>query len=354
MKKIFGLMIFCLMLMTLSFTVLGNVAIAADKPMRIIVGHFDPETSPWAPSIKEWAKELEEKAKGKVKVEFSWAGALGHAGEFYDLVSKNICDAGFDIPSFGGPGLYPMTEIVGLPFNTTSGELTARAMLKMKEKGYLGKEYTKVNLMHLMCGNGEMLLMKDTPVTKVEHVKGKKIWAITPTSMAKVKGLGGTPVALPPPDIYPALQKGVIDGLLLEWAVVDVFKLQNIIKYVTNMGYGTVMCTVYMNKKTFAKLPPEAQAMIDGTKAKYSRAHARGWDLACDRGKKLFLDAGGKILDWESGEMAKIHKAFAPMWENWIAGAEKKGLPARAAVNDMYNFMKELGVDPPAIGYAPK
>ena len=111
MRKIIGVLVFCLMLMTLSFAIYGSVAVAADKPMRIIVGHFDPESNPWVPSIKEWAKELEERSKGKVKVEFSFGGALGRAGEFYNLVSKNICDAGFDIPSFGGPGLFPMTEM---------------------------------------------------------------------------------------------------------------------------------------------------------------------------------------------------------------------------------------------------
>ncbi len=86
---------------------------------------------------------------------------------------------------------------------------------------------------------------------------------------------------------------------------------------------------------------------------KYCIENGRAWDAGCERGKKLFLDAGGRINELNASEINKANQLIQPMWEGWIAAMEKKGLPGKKAVDDMYAILKGLGVENPAIGYAP-
>lgn len=353
MKKRFPRLLLFPLALVFVFSVISIPAFGKDRPIKIILGHPDPEHNAWASILKAWGKELEERTKGKVAVQYSW-GALGKTGEFFDLTKSGIVDVGFVVPGYGGPGKFPMSSIIGLPYNLKSGEMTCKALFKWAEKGYLDKEFSDVKLLHISVGMGEFLLTKKAQVTRFDQVKGLKIWTPTGPTMAKVKALGGVPVSLPPPDIYQALHKGVLDGLMLEWAIMEMFKIHELIKFASPLSYGTVMVNIVMNKKTFNKLPPKGQAMVEDTREKYSLSLARGWDEYCERGEKLFLDAGGKVLEWEPGEKEKIFSAYKPIWEAWISDKEKRGINARKAVDDLYRVNASLGMNPPAIGYTPK
>ena len=86
---------------------------------------------------------------------------------------------------------------------------------------------------------------------------------------------------------------------------------------------------------------------------KYSKMFGMGWDKMCDMGRDLFLKTGGKEVQWAPSAIEKRAELEGPMWEAWIADKEKRGLPGRQAVDDLYYIFKDLGVDPTAVGYAP-
>ena len=132
-----------------------------------------------------------------------------------------------------------------------------------------------------------------------------------------------------------------------------IFKLNEVLNYTTLPATGSVCSAFIMNKKTFAKLPPEGKAFVEESWMKYSKMIGRGWDQVCDMGRDLFLKTGGSEHQWTPAAIAERNRLEGPMWEAWIADKEKRGLPGRMAVNDLYYIFKDLGVSPTAVGYTP-
>ena len=48
-----------------------------------------------------------------------------------------------------------------------------------------------------------------------------------------------------------------------------------------------------------------------------------------------------------------LERIMAPMWEEWMAEKEAKGLPGRKIVADLYDIFRGMGVEDPFHGYTP-
>lgn len=329
----------------------NNTLLAQKKPIKLVYGHFDPPMSPWAAPMKSWAKALEERSGGRVTVEFSWA--VDKPGELFYLTEKGIVDIGFSVPSYGSPGKFPFAEIVGLPFVFPTAEISTKAMTEFNKRGYLDKAFEKVKVLHFLSATGDIIYTSKKSVTTLADLKGLKLHAGTPTIQRRVTLIGGVPIQISYPEMYGAFKKGIIEGMVMNWAIMAIFRLYEVTKYAIPPAIGTGSMVVVMNKKTWKKLPADVQTFIDETSEQYAIEYIRAWDAINDRGKKLFLDNGGQILEWKPGEINKMNALITPIWDEWITDMEKKGLPGRKAVDDLYNILKDLGIENPAVGYAP-
>jgi len=343
----------CTSIMVLSVLLAGGLTCPAEAQMKIVCAHFDPEQSPNAQTMMAWGKELEERTNGKVKLNYAFGGSMGGPGEYHDLVSKGIVDVSLAVLAFGGPGRFPMIEVIALPYYIPKAEIGAQAMTLYWKKGHMDEELREVKPVAYLTGQGDTLYTRDKPVTTLDDMKGLKISAATPLVQQKVKLWGGVPLAIPFTDLYMALQKKTIDGIMLNYNVMVYFKLNEVLNYATLPATGSVCSAFVMNKKTFEKLPPEGKAFVEETGMKYSKMFGMGWDKMCDMGRDLFLKTGGKEVQWAPSAIEKRAELEGPMWEAWIADKEKRGLPGRQAVDDLYYIFKDLGVDPTAVGYAP-
>jgi TRAP-type C4-dicarboxylate transport system substrate-binding protein len=247
-----------------------------------------------------------------------------------------------------------MIDVAALPYNIPKAVTGGRAMMAYWRKGHMDHELREIQPICFMTGHGDTLFTQDKGVESLADIKGMKINASTPLVQEKVRLWGGVPVAVPFTDLYTALQKKTIDGIMLNWMVMELFKLNEVLNYATLPGQGTVCSGFIMNKKTYAKLPPEGKAFIKETADKYSDMFNQGWDKLCGAGRDRFLKTGGKELHWTDAALQKRAELEGPLWEKWIEDKEKRGLPGRKAVDDLYYILEGLGVKPTTVGYTPK
>lgn len=343
----FGMIILCM-------TLVGTNAWAGrEKPVKLLFGSFDPPIGNWSPAIDAWAKDLEKKTNGRLTVQMTWSGALGRMAQFYDMVVKGVCDVAHFIPAVT-PGIFPLADIISLPYVVPTGEIGNRAVMEFYKKGYLDKEFEDVKLIVLFTGRGDVILTKDKPISRINDLKGLKMNTAAPPVSNRIKLLGGVPTTLGGPmDVYPGLEKGVLDGAVFTWGHVKLLRIHEVIRYATEPGMGTVLMAIAMNKGKFNRLPEDVQAIIDGMTQKHTMNFGTVFDENCNEAKKAFLDSGGQIIKWESEALDKMDNLLAPMWNRWITYHEKRGRPAKKAVEDLYYILKDQGVDKPAIGFKP-
>jgi TRAP-type C4-dicarboxylate transport system substrate-binding protein len=100
------------------------------------------------------------------------------------------------------------------------------------------------------------------PVNAVADLKGLKLRAPAGTATDMVAAWGGVPILMGPGDMYSALDKGVLDGFVLEPGGIKNFKLYEIAKYYTAIDFFVGPFLILMNKDTWNSLPADLQEII--------------------------------------------------------------------------------------------
>ena len=68
---------------------------------------------------------------------------------------------------------------------------------------------------------------------------------------------------MPITDTYTSLERGVVDGTVVPFEGLGIFKLDDLVKYSTITDFYTVTMAVLMNKRKYQSLPDDLKKAID-------------------------------------------------------------------------------------------
>ncbi|MFC1979476.1 TRAP transporter substrate-binding protein [Chloroflexota bacterium] len=286
--------------------------------------------------INPFVASIEEATGGRVKLNTYVAGALGSAMEQWDMTRSGATDIGLSCQAYQR-GLFPLTSVIELPFlGIASAEEGSRILWELYEKfPEIRAEYGEVKLLSITTYSPNQLYMADKRFSTLEDMDGLKIRATGAVQSEMLSLLGGTPVTMPAPEIYPSMDKGVIDGVFFALPGVYAFKLSEVTKYIAISDLFVGPFWIAMNKAKWDSLPSNVQDTIESlAEEKLSLESGRAWDVAAQRGLTMAKDAGIEVYDLPAGEIARWRKAVAPIYESWIAEMEGNGLPGRAVYEE--------------------
>ncbi|HBF43495.1 MAG TPA: C4-dicarboxylate ABC transporter substrate-binding protein [Desulfobacteraceae bacterium] len=309
-KKIF--LFFLVTFIGVAFITMGSIRAEA-APTKLTFSIFFPPTHGQAKAAINFAKEIEKRTNGKVKVTCFPGGTLTKAPQCYDGVVKGISDMGNSCFAYTR-GRFPVMAAVDLPMGYPSGTVASQ-VANAFAKSVNPKELQDVKVLYIHA-HGPGLLHTKKPVRTLEDLKGMKIRA-TGLSAKVVKALGGVPVAMPQGGTYEALQKGVVEGTFGPIEVLKGWKQGEVIKYTTacySVGYTTAMFVV-MNLKKWNALPADVKKVIDKLSQEWVGVHGKTWDSTDKAGKEFTLSLGNKIIPLSNAESARWRKAVQPVIE---------------------------------------
>ena len=250
-----------------------------------------------------------------------------------------------------------MAEISTLPFNFPSATLHTKALWALYKKGYLDKtmDDEKAKTLFIAGDAGSGLLTYKKRVTTLADVRGLKLHCVPGRQVAIAEAIDAVPVSMAGAEVIMALQTGTIDGHTKGYSPLPRFKWCEVAKYVTEPKLGSVFFAVFMNRKKYDKLPKDIQAIIDemAEDNQYGLIAAKQMDDLTESGKTCLLKHEVQMLQWEPAALEELGKRFGPIWNTWIAEREAKGLPAKDALDLFYSLQVEMGIENPAVGYAP-
>jgi TRAP-type C4-dicarboxylate transport system substrate-binding protein len=309
------------------------------KPVTLTYSNFFPPTHIQSKLAAEWCKEVEKRTNGQVKVQYFPGQTLTKAKQNYDGVVQGMSDIGFCLFAYTR-GRFPVMEVVDLPLGYPSGVVATKVANDVYNK-FDPEELKDTEVMYLHAHGPGLLFTRKKPVKTMEDLKGVKIRSHG-TSAKVVKALGGTPVAMPMPELYQALQKGVVDGGLYPFEVNKGWKMAEVIDYATldlPIAYTSTFYVV-MNKDKWNSLPKDVQATIQQINKEWIVKHGKAWDESDAAGKAFLLEKGGKIIPLSPEEGAKWKKTVTPVIGEYAVAVEKKGLPGKELVTFTQKTLK--------------
>lgn len=328
-------------LVTAAILISANGFEAQAAATQLTYSIFFPPTHGQAKAGEAWAREIEKRTNGQVKINVLAGGSLTPADQCFDGALKGISDIGMSCFAYTR-GRFPMMEALDLPMGYPNGRVATRVANDFFEK-FKPKELEGVKLLYIHA-HGPGLLHTKQPVATLEQLKGMKIRS-TGLSSKVVEALGAVPVAMPQGQTYEALQKGVVEGTFAPMETLQTWKQGEVIKSTTDcsdIGYTTAMFVV-MNLKKWNGLPADVRKVIEEVSGQWIDIHGKAWDQIDQDGRQYTLGLGNKVITLSADENVRWTKAVRPIINDYIKEVSAKGLPAEKAVKEIESLIQKYG-----------
>jgi len=300
---------------------------------------FFPAAHGQCEAAAAWAKEIEKRTAGRVKIDIFPGGTLTEAKECYNGVTKGISDLGMSCFAYSR-GRFPLMEAVDLPLGYPNGRVATHVANEYVKK-MKPAELADVKVLYLHA-HGPGILHTKKPVTVLEDLKGMKIRS-TGLSAKVVEALGGVPVAMPQGETYEALQKGVVDGTFTPIETLKGWKQGEVVKSTTDcvgIGYTTAMFVV-MNLNTWNSLPADVQKIFEDVSREWIDVHAKKWDELDVDGRSFAVSLGNQIITLPAEESQRWVKATESVIDGLKQALNQANLPGDKAISELKSLIAE-------------
>ncbi|MFA6109033.1 MAG: TRAP transporter substrate-binding protein [Candidatus Latescibacterota bacterium] len=328
-----------LVALALVVTAWPTPAAAQPKPVELTYSIFFPPTHQNTVLATEWAREVEKRTEGKVKITVFPSGTLTAADKCYDGVEKGISDLGMSVLGYTR-GRFPLSEVIDLPLGYRSGA-QATALVNAFYQKFQPKEFDTVHLLYLHA-HGPGFLHTKKPVSTLAEVQGLKI-RCTGLATKIVGALGGTPVAMPMGETYDALSRGVVDGSMAPVESLQGWKWGEVVTS-TTASYGAAYSTAFfvaMNKARWEALPAEVQQVFTQVSQEWIAKTGAGWDQMDQAGRTFAAARGNQLIALPAEEDARWAAAVEPIFDGYVKAMAEKSLPGAEALAFCREFLKQ-------------
>jgi TRAP-type mannitol/chloroaromatic compound transport system substrate-binding protein len=255
-------------LASLSMLAWVTVASDADAQERVrwkMPSAFASTLTHLGPSGVRFTKDIERLSGGKFEIKFFEPGAIVPALECFDAVSKGSAEACWTTPGYH-TGKYPaLAFFTTVPFGPGIGEFLAWKWFgdgnKLRDEIYAKHDLIAFDC---FCIGPETSGWFRKEIKSLDEMKGLKMrfFGLGAKVMQK---LGVSTQLLAGADIFPALERGVIDATEFSMPAMDIkLGFHQIAKYNYFPGWHQqVSCSeLLMNRKSYEALPDQYKAMI--------------------------------------------------------------------------------------------
>ena len=310
-----------------------------DQPKVITFSYsiFFPPTHIQCVTADAWAREVEKRANGRVKITIYAGGALTQPPQCYEGVVNGISDIGMSCLAYT-PGRFPLLEGLDLPLGYPNGMVATRVASGLVEK-YKPAEMADTHVLYLHA-HGPGLLASKKPVKSLDDMRGMKVRG-TGLSAKIITALGAAPVGMPQGDTYESLQKGVVDATLCPIETLKGWKQGEVISSITDataVGYTTAMFVV-MNSKKWDSLPADIQKVFTDVSKEWVAKAGQAWDQADTEGREFVQSLKREVISLAPEEQQKWKQAVQPVLDDYVKAAKEKGLPGDQFLKDAQDLI---------------
>ncbi|MBW1771503.1 MAG: TRAP transporter substrate-binding protein DctP [Deltaproteobacteria bacterium] len=297
--------------MTLAFS--GSVfAYSKEKPMVIKCAIDNPPKDIKARTIRKLGEQVTEKTGGRVVFKYFYGASLIKKPAFVDGVGRGIADISTGPISFVTgkiPALSPF-EIYGAYDLSKKLEMSKEVQPLLIE---VFKEKKVYPLMQQFTGNC-IFTHKEKFLNTPSDWKGAKMRLAGRWQSTLGKMWGASPVFLPPPELYLACQRGVIDGFMLIYDITFGLKLYEVTPYITDTTFSNNIEIITMNLKKWNSLTKEDQGIFLDVVKELEPWNMKETLSVVEKFKGIMTSKGAKIHTLTAGEKKLYLKDSYSLW----------------------------------------
>jgi TRAP-type transport system periplasmic protein len=243
--------------------------IAACAPQEPAADHVLTYASPYPPSHPfsradiAWMKHVEQASGGRIAIKPYWAGSLISSEMSMLEIRHGLADIGLITPIYTRGGAHMLRAQSGFygGVETIADQVAVYDCLANRFPAY-AEELEGLHVLAVQGGNFPGIMTVSRPVRQLSDLKGLRLRAQS-DAIDILRELGADPVNMPMGEVYPALAKGVIDGVVAPADTIKSLHFAEVARYFTTIRFSRGAYPARaMSDAAFRRLPPDLQQVV--------------------------------------------------------------------------------------------
>jgi len=280
--------------------------------------------------IQTIADYVKERTGGKFTIDIGY-GTFGDPKDFLDLFQIGALQGALVQTAITG-GKLPLYTVLDLPFLPLGDVEVQQAVHEAVDSHpAVIKEFAAWNAIPFMSSLIPQyeLTGKGKVPEKPSDLAGMRIRAQGELGHALEK-LGATPTTIPAPEVYVALDRGLVGAVAQPFYAIKSYRLGEISDWMTtNLSLGTTGVPFVINKKAWEALPEQYQQLLRDAREKAYAAQKAA--LGAEQRAALDqLRTQIKPIEFSDDALERFREAGGkPVWAEWAARQDTAGLPGQ-------------------------
>jgi len=305
---------------------LVGVAAPAIADNVVNFGHVAPPFHGQAKGVDAFAEYVKEKTGGRIQIATFPMGQLGSERSMASQVQSGSLEIAA-ITTAVLQNFVPQVAVLDMPFifpnrkaayaTLDDPEVQERLFSYLPKKGFVGIGWSE----------NEIRDFTNTkrPVRAPEDIKGLKVRVMnSPAYLDTFEQLGASSVGIPFPEVYNALETGVIDAQENPLLTSVLMKFTEVAKNVTKTQHALTECIIIVNADYWNGLSPDDQQIFrDAAKlaiqtnrevnaALHEKLPKSGQSIAA-----YCKEKGIDVIELTPAEREKFREAMVPVWNKY-------------------------------------
>jgi len=287
---------------------------------------------PFSRADKTWMHYVEQRSNGRLRIQPFWGGSLLDESEGVRELSAGVADVGFVAPIYARAGMHFIRGQT--PFYDGANDMHAQHAVFLKLWDHFPQmraEMAEVLPMVATGGSVQDIMTTKRPIRRLEDLKGLRLRA--PMEITEwLEKLGVDAEFMPMGEVYTALSKGTIDGVVAPQDTLKAMRFAEVVKYCTRVSLGRgAYYSRAMNLQSWERLTPELQGIIEDSRKVWTEASITELVAAAKAGADFGHERGVEFIDLPSEDLLRVRKLYAEMAQARADDMKRFGLPGEEA-----------------------
>ncbi|ESQ89230.1 ABC transporter substrate-binding protein [Asticcacaulis sp. AC460] len=319
---------------------LGGLAVAgcakpvADGVTRLTYATPYSPSHPFSRADQTWMKFVTETSGGSLSIRPLWSGSLLSSDQSMEELRHGVADIGLITPIYvkGGAHLLRIQAGFYSGVRTVEDQVSLYRCMEQSSPQF-AVELKGLKVLAVQGGNMPSLITRNHPVKSLADLKGLRLRI--PSELSEVtKALGADPVNMPMGEVYSALAKGIIDGVVAPADTFRALHFSEVAKFYwpLEIARGAYPARA-MTLERFERLAPEQRAILDQGIAVWEAALAEEIRKAQAAGLKAAAAEGVQTFPVSPQDQATFNALYLKIAERNAGHLSRYGIDGTAVFN---------------------
>lgn len=270
-----------------------------------------PPGHPFSRADIRWMRHVEQASAGRLRIKPFWAGALLSSDQSMEEIRHGVADIGLITPIYTRGGAHTQRAQAGFYGGVASmPEQIAVYQCLAAHFPALDDELHGLRVLAVQPGNFPGILTRNRPIRRLADLRGLRLRAPA-ENLEVLRALGADPVDMPMADVYSALAKGVIDGVVAPADTLKSLHFAEVARFFTTLkvSRGSYPARA-IGLRRWRTLPPDLQRLLADSEGVWEAALIDEIDAAERAGIAFGKSHGVAFLPIDSADQRRFDTLY--------------------------------------------